>query len=405
MSKNSNLGVAKTAKNDEFYTQLSDIEKELKHYRSHFSDKIVLCNCDDPFESNFFKYFVLNFNRLGLKKLIATCYYSSPIVGQQLYCYFDKSGQMRLSYGDEISNNTNPKRNPKRPYKAIVTSVHDTTGDGGIDMVDVAKLFMSGENKLTELEGNGDFRSDECLKLLDEADIVVTNPPFSLFREYIATLMQHNKKFVVIGNQNAITYKEIFSFIMKNQLWLGSTSPKEFVVPAEIANRNNTYVREDGATIAKFGNVCWFTNLDLKKRHEEMILINYYNTDKYYHFDNYDAINVDKISDIPQDYSGIMGVPITFLDKYNPSQFEIVGYTAKDMGVDCLKFYKDLEQSMDGKPFVRNMKSARFSPMISVSERPKKTCYRASNANGYLLKTYGRVLLRNKHPEPPKEVK
>lgn len=401
MSKNSNLGVAKTAKNDEFYTQLSDIEKELKHYRSHFSDKIVLCNCDDPFESNFFKYFVLNFNRLGLKKLIATCYYSSPIVGQQLYCYFDKSGQMRLSYGDEISNNTNPKR----PYKAIVTSVHDTTGDGSVDMVDVAKLFMSGENKLTELEGNGDFRSDECLKLLDEADIVVTNPPFSLFREYIATLMQHNKKFVVIGNQNAITYKEIFSFIMKNQLWLGSTSPKEFVVPAEIANRNNTYVREDGATIAKFGNVCWFTNLDLKKRHEEMILINYYNTDKYYHFDNYDAINVDKISDIPQDYSGIMGVPITFLDKYNPSQFEIVGYTAKDMGVDCLKFYKDLEQSMDGKPFVRNMKSARFSPMISVSERPKKTCYRASNANGYLLKTYGRVLIRNKHPEPPKEVK
>ncbi len=377
MSKNSNLGVAKTAKNDEFYTQLSDIEKELKHYRSHFSDKIVLCNCDDPFESNFFKYFVLNFNRLGLKKLIATCYYSSPIVGQQLYCYFDKSGQMRLSYGDEISNNTNPKR----PYKAIVTSVHDTTGDGSVDMVDVAKLFMSGENKLTELEGNGDFRSDECLKLLDEADIVVTNPPFSLFREYIATLMQHNKKFVVIGNQNAITYKEIFSFIMKNQLWLGSTSPKEFVVPAEIANRNNTYVREDGATIAKFGNVCWFTNLDLKKRHEEMILVSHYTPEEYPKYVNYDAIEVSQTNDIPCDYSGLMGVPITFLDKYSPDQFEIIGFSSI--------LAKPIKEYVE--PDAVYIKGG---PRFYIKEGNKK-----------YKRCYDRIVIRNKHPEPPKEVK
>lgn len=363
---NSNLGAAKRAKNDEFYTQLTDIEKELRHYRKHFRGKTVLCNCDDPFESNFFKYFVLNFNRLGLKKLIATCYEGSAVAEY---------------------------RNGKaKPYKAVVTTVHDTTGDGGVDMEDVRNLFELGENELVELEGNGDFRSEECLALLDEADIVVTNPPFSLFREYVAVLMKHKKKFIVIGSQNAITYKEIFPLLKDDDVWLGSTHPKEFI-------------QRDG-TVKKFGNICWFTNLDIKKRHEELILVKKYagHEDEYPTYDNYDAIEVSKVADIPLDYDGVMGVPITFLDKYSPDQFEIVGYTAKDMGVECLKFYQDLEQSMNGKPFIRNMKSARFSPMISVAERPVKTCYRASNADGYLLKTYGRVLIRNKHPEQSKEV-
>ena len=386
-NKNSNLGAAKSAKKDEFYTQLTDIEKELRHYKQHFRDKTVLCNCDDPFESNFFKYFVLNFNRLGLKKLIATCYTGSPIAHRQL-SIFDVLG---------VSEETEDK-----PYKAVVTTVYDKTGDGSVDMFDVAELFKTGENTLTELLGDGDFRSPECLALMDEADIVVTNPPFSLFREYIATLMEHEKKFIIIGHQNAITYKEIFPLLKNNKIWLGNgfqgnvgffESPYEDI--AVSSQHKEGFIRISG--------VMWFTNLDIKKRHEEMILVKRYDPIIYPKFDNYNAINVNSTSDIPRDYAGLMGVPITFLDKYNPDQFEVAGYTAKDMGVECLKFYQDLEQSLNGEPFVRNMKSARFSPMISVKERPAKTCYRASNAEGYLIKTYGRILIRNKHPEAPKE--
>lgn len=390
---NANLGAAKTAKKDEFYTQLTDIEKEMRYYRKHFKGKTVLCNCDDPFESNFFKYFVLNFNRLGLKKLIATCYATSPIANQQL-SLFDVVG------GDEEQRN--------KPYKAVVTKVYDVTGDGGVDMFDVAELFKAHENELVELEGDGDFRSEECLALLDEADIVVTNPPFSLFREYVSVLMEHEKHFIIIGNVNAITYKEFFPLLKENKVWIGASihsGDRKFYVPDDYPlNAAGCGIDEDGRRFIRVKGVRWYTNLDLKQRHEEMILVKRYDPKTYPHFDNYDAINVDKTADIPCDYDGIMGVPITFLDRYSPDQFEIVGYTAKDMGVECLKFYQDLEQSMNGKPFIRNMKSARFSPMISVTERPVKTCYRASNADGYLLKTYGRVLIRNKHPEQPKEV-
>ena len=405
MAKNTDLGAAKTAKKDEFYTQLTDIEKEMRYYRKHFQGKTVLCNCDDPFESNFFKYFALNFNRLGLKKLIATCYYSSPIVGQQLQYGFDATGQMTFYFEEkDLEENKN-----KRPYKAVVTQVYDKKGDGGVDMLDVAELFRSGENELVELEGDGDFRSPECLDLLDEADIVVTNPPFSLFREYVAVLMEHQKHFIIIGNVNAITYKEFFPLLKDNKVWIGASihsGDRAFYVPDDYPlNAAGCGVDEDGRRYIRVKGVRWYTNLDLKQRHEDMILVRRYSPNIYPHFDNYDAINVDKTSDIPCDYAGVMGVPITFLDRYNPDQFEIIGYTAKDMGVECLKFYKDLEQSMNGKPFVRNMKSARFSPMISVVERPAKTCYRASNAQGYLLKTYGRVLIRNKHPELPKEGK
>lgn len=390
---NANLGAAKTAKKDEFYTQLTDIEKEMRYYRKHFKGKTVLCNCDDPFESNFFKYFVLNFNRLGLKKLIATCYSTSPIAGQQL-SLFDVVG------GDEDKKG--------KPYKAVVTKVYDVTGDGGVDMFDVAELFKTHENELVELDGDGDFRSKECLALLDEADIVVTNPPFSLFREYVSVLMEHEKHFIIIGNVNAITYKEFFPLLKENKVWIGASihsGDRKFYVPDDYPlNAAGCGIDEDGRRFIRVKGVRWYTNLDLKQRHEEMILVKRYDPKTYPHFDNYDAINVDKTADIPCDYDGIMGVPITFLDRYSPDQFEIVGYTAKDMGVECLKFYQDLEQSMNGKPFIRNMKSARFSPMISVAERPVKTCYRASNADGYLLKTYGRVLIRNKHPEQPKEV-
>lgn len=365
MAGNSNLNAAGKAKRDEFYTQLTDIEKELRHYRKHFRGKTVFCNCDDPFESNFFKYFVLNFNRLGLKKLIATCYATSPIAGQQL-SLLDVLG------GDEEQRN--------KPYKAVVTKVYDVTGDGGVDMFDVAELFKSHENDLSELEGDGDFRSEECLTLLDEADIVVTNPPFSLFREYVAALMEHEKKFIVIGNQNAITYKEIFHLLMTNQMWLGSTAPKEFIVPTEMKDRKNTYFREDGTLIAKFGNVCWFTNLDLKKRHEELILVKRYTSEEYPTYENYCAINVGKTAEIPCDYAGVMGVPITFLDKYNPDQFEILmmangnartntdANTLQDVG------YVPTDGDKGGLGII----------------------------NGKLV--YARVLIRNKHPEQPKEV-
>lgn len=318
---NSQLSAAKKAKNDEFYTRMTDIEHELVHYRKHFKGKVVLCNCDDPFESNFFKYFALNFNPLGLKKLIATCYSGSPIAG----------GEYQPSlFDDDVDKNTGRHR---RAYKAVVNVFRDTTGDGGLDMDDIRNLLDSGENELTELHGDGtygagDFRSRECLELLDEADIVVTNPPFSLFREYVATLMEHDKRFVIMGNINAITYKEAFPLLRDDRLWLGYNKVKEFVVPsADHPERGNIVTDGKGGLIAKFGNICWYTNLDIDKRHEDLILYRRYKEDpsRYPKYDNYDAIEVSKVKDIPEDYYGVMGVPITFMDKYNPEQFEIIG--------------------------------------------------------------------------------
>lgn len=318
---NSQLSAAKKAKNDEFYTRMTDIEHELVHYRKHFKGKVVLCNCDDPFESNFFKYFALNFNPLGLKKLIATCYSGSPIAG----------GEYQPSlFDDDVDENTGRHR---RAYKAVVNVFRDTTGDGGLDMDDIRNLLDSGENELTELHGDGtygagDFRSRECLELLDEADIVVTNPPFSLFREYVATLMEHGKKFVIVGNQNAITYKEAFPLLRDDRLWLGYNKVKEFVVPsADHPERGNIVTDGKGGLIAKFGNICWYTNLDITKRHEDLLLYRRYKEDpsRYPKYDNYDAIEVSKVKDIPEDYWGVMGVPITFMDSYNPEQFEIIG--------------------------------------------------------------------------------
>ncbi len=318
---------ARKNKADEFYTQLPDIEAELKHYKEQLAGKIIFCNCDDPYESNFFKYFAMNFNFLGLKKLIATCYDSSPIAYTQLSIFGD---------GKTVPNKH------RRAYKIEITEVGDYNGDGAVDMSDIAWLLKNEKNTLSLLKGNGDFRSEECIELLKEADVVVTNPPFSLFREYVAQLMEYGKKFLIIGNVNAITYKEIFPLIKENRLWFGCSihsGDREFQVPeyypleaagCRIDEAGNKYIRVKG--------VRWFTNLDYQDRHEQLTLYKQYSPDEYPKYDNYDAIEVGKVSDIPYDYDGVMGVPITFLDKYNPEQFEIIrfrkGNDDKDLSID-----------------------------------------------------------------------
>lgn len=394
MAGNSNLSAAVKAKKDEFYTQLTDIEKEMRHYRKHFKGKTVFCNCDDPFESNFFKYFVLNFNRLGLKQLIATCYFSSPVAGQQLQFYETSSGQLTFSFGDSCIVTSSEKR----PYKAIVTQVYDKTGDGGVDMVDVAELFKSGENTLTELNGDGDFRSDECIALLDKSDIVVTNPPFSLFREFVTTLMEHKKKFIIIGNQNAITYKDFFPYLMKNEIWLGngfSGNVGFFSSPYEDTAASSQH--KEG--MIRVSGVMWFTNLDIRKRHEQMILVKRYNPEEYLHYDNYDAINVDKTTEIPCDYAGLMGVPITFLDKYSPEQFEIVGISKTWFGAANKVYGQQIQVDKNGKR--STVTKLNDGPVIKVSSPPiGKTYYIVDDE--YYVQAYARILIRNKHPEQPK---
>ena len=291
---NQNLHNAKTNKEDEFYTQLSDIEKELKHYKKHFKDKVVLCNCDDPRVSNFFHYFSYNFEKLGLKKLITTCYKNQE---RDLFTTNAQEQAIYLEYkGDKNGDNV---PNPE-------------------------------EIGIHVLNGDGDFRSDECIELLKEADIVVTNPPFSLFRDYVAQLIEYDKKFLIIGNQNAITYKEIFSLIKENKIWLGNKAgDMAFAVPEYYEKRETRFwIDESGHKWRSMGNICWFTNLDHSKRHEELILYKTYNENDYQKYDNYDALNVNKVAEIPMDYTGVMGVPITFLDKYNPEQFEILGMSA-----------------------------------------------------------------------------
>lgn len=290
---NSNLHKAKSLKKDEFYTQLSDIEKELTHYAKHFKDKVVYCNCDDPRISGFFHYFSYNFETLGLKKLITTCYKNQE---RDLFSRHDSEQALYLEYeGDKAGNN-------------------------------VPELEEIG---IKHLKGDGDFRSEEAIGLLQHADIVVTNPPFSLFREYVAQLVEYDKKFVIIGNVNAITYKEIFKLIKENKLWLGESihsGDREFGVPDDYPLTAASYrIDENGKKYIRVKGVRWFTNLDYKERHEDLILYKTYNEQDYPKYDNYAAININKTKDIPMDYQGAMGVPITFMDKYNPDQFEIIG--------------------------------------------------------------------------------
>ncbi len=305
MSKNQALNKANKAKKDEFYTQLADIEVELKHYKKHFKGKTVLCNCDDPYESNFFKYFAMNFNYLGLKKLIATCYDSSPVVGEQLSLFPDK-----------------------RPHMIRITEIVDENGDGAIDLSDVQYLLKNKKNTIKKLN-DGDFRSEECVALLKEADIVVTNPPFSLFREFVTLLEKYEKQYLIIGNVNAITYKEIFPLIKDNKLWLGysiHSGDREFRVPDDYPlEASGCRIDERGRKYIRVKGVRWFTNMDYTERHIDLELWKTYTMGEYPHYDNYDAIDISSTADIPEDYMGVMGVPITFMDKYNPNQFEIIG--------------------------------------------------------------------------------
>ena len=291
-AQNQSLHSARSSKMDEFYTQISDIENELKHYRHHFKSKVVYCNCDDPRVSNFFHYFSHRFKDLGLKKLVTACYKNQNM---ELFSKNDSEEAIYLEYKGRRNRDNTP--NAKK--------------------IDIKPL-----------KGDGDFRSKECIRLLKRADIVVTNPPFSLFREYVAQLMEYDKKFIIIGSLNAITYKEIFKSIKENRLWLGygfNQGNAFFKMPYAREFAKGVYDETTG--LVKFRNVSWFTNLDIAKRHEDLVLYKTYkgNKDDYPKYDNYDAINVDKTKDIPIDYRGVMGVPITFLDKYNPKQFQIIG--------------------------------------------------------------------------------
>jgi hypothetical protein len=293
-SLNNNLKKAKAEKNDEFYTQLTDIEKEMRHYKDHFKNKTIFCNCDDPRISNFFHYFSYNFENLELKKLITTCYKNQDA---NLFSVHKSEKAIYLEY----------------------------TGDKNGD-----KIPNPEEIGIHSLKGDGDFRSDESIKLLKQSDIVVTNPPFSLFREYVSQLIEHDKKFIIIGNQNNFTYKEIFKLVKENRIWAGvdNGGTKWFKVPNHYEIQTETRIKtENGEKYFSMGSVYWFTNLDTKKRHEDIILYKKYkgNENEYPTYDNYNAINVNKVADIPIDYKGLMGVPITFIDKYNPKQFEIIG--------------------------------------------------------------------------------
>ncbi len=335
---NSNLTAAQKAKNDEFYTQYSDIQKEIEAYLEYdpdaFRGKVVYSNCDDPFESNFFRFFALNFKRLGLKKLITTSYKPSPIANTQLGLFGDDKTIAPVKGRPKVTAN-----------KLIINEVHDMDGDGAFNLRDIAEQLKENKNnEWTPLEGDGDFRSPECIELLKQSDIVVTNPPFSLFREYVKQLFDYNKKFVIIGNMNAITLKEIFPLIKDNKMWYGqsiSSGDREFRVPDHYPVAAAGWrIGDNGEKYLRVKGVRWFTNLDHGRRHQPLSLMTTYDNLKfnkkmngktaYDHYDNYDAIEVPFTDAIPSDYDGVMGVPISFLDKYSPEQFEILGITDRE---------------------------------------------------------------------------
>lgn len=354
MANNKSLYAAHQAKQDEFYTQLSDIEKEMRFYEQHFKGKTVLCNCDDPRVSNFFHFFSYNFERLGLKRLITTCYKS-----QERDCF--SLNECERAIWLEYLGDTNGNRIPDPE-----------------------------EIGIQQLEGDGDFRSWECIELLKQADIVVTNPPFSLFREYVAQLMKYKKKFIILGNQNNVMYKDIFSLFKENKIWLGSSlSFCAFKVPEYYEERSTRFwIDETGQKWRSFGNICWYTNLDIKKRHESMILTKNYTPEAYPHYENYDAIEVSKTADIPKDYTGVMGVPVTFLDKYNPEQFEIVGTCENE----DLYGLKTRVYSPDER---KQAYFAKFGKEGSYDLNRSGVVIR----NGLREQVYQRILIRHKHPE------
>ncbi len=355
MHLNENLRRARQQRKDEFYTQLSDIENELRHYSEHFRDKVVYCNCDDPRVSNFFHYFSYNFEHLGLKKLMTTCYKNQ---NRDLFSQHDSERAIMLEYDGFRDNESTPN-----------------VEDIGIK----------------ELKGDGDFRSQECIEVLEQADIVVTNPPFSLFRDYVAQLVDYEKKFLIVGSQNAVTYKEIFPLIKDNRMWLGVTPKGQdmlFDVPEDYAQELAATAREGsayrivkGVIKGRLGNAAWFTNLDHRKRHEALILYKRYSPEEYPHYDNYDAINVDKTAEIPMDWDGAMGVPITFLDKWNPEQFEIIGIGIAGLG-----------KSIGVRPFTPEHR--RFRREVQKRGAVDGDLYMIEN--GEVKVPYRRIIIRNR---------
>ena len=352
---NKDLKNAKRNKKDEFYTHLSDIEKELGHYKEHFKNKVIFLNCDDPEESNFWRYFSLNFEYLGLKKLISTHF-----------------GNGRPAYKLEI--------------------VRDVNKDGKINKLDTIK---------TPLKQNGDFRSPECIKILKEANIVVTNPPFSLLREYVAQLIEHNKKFIIIGNINALSYKDIFKLVKENKVWLGysiHSGDREFKVPDDYPlNASGYRVDENGVKHIRVKGVRWFTNLDYKERHEDLILYKRYNSEEYPKYENYEAINVDVTKDIPVDYKGAMGVPITFMDKYNPEQFEILALgIVGSIDFTCNRKMEILDKKT-GKPtgkFTYNAKGTLYRPYNPKTD--KTPAFQDYKSGKLYTSIYARIIIKNK---------
>ena len=392
---NDNLTNAKRKKNDEFYTQYSDIQKEIEAYLEYdpnvFRNKVVYCNCDDPFESNFFRYFVLNFNKLGLKQLITTSYKPSPVANTQLQLF-----------GNDITLKKSKGRPKITANKFIINEVSDIDRDGEFNLSDVAKQLKANKhNEWTPLDGDGDFRSDESIELLKQADIVVTNPPFSLFREFINQLVEYDKNFLVIGNLNAITYKEIFPLLKENKVWLGNNykingGAMFFEIPEHIANLKQVReikTNEDGKKvyITRVQGVRWFTNLDHGRRHQpiplmtEAEVIKFATKEPFLKYNNYDAIEVSLVKNIPSDYKGIMGVPISILDKYSPEQFEIIGMCENE----------DL-YNLKTKVYTTEECKHAYNKKFGKKGTYDLNASGVIDKNGLLVKVYQRVLIKHK---------
>ncbi|MCR5312387.1 MAG: adenine-specific methyltransferase EcoRI family protein [Bacteroidaceae bacterium] len=375
---NKNLNSAKVAKKDEFYTQMPDIERELQHYWEHFRGKTILCNCDDPYESNFFKYFALRFNQLGLKKLICTCYNGSPVQGNELVFRF-------APYDDE------PEQ--KIAHKLVITEVPDANGDGAVDLSDVRYLLENDKNVLSTLQ-TGDFRSPECIELLKEADIVVTNPPFSLIREYIAQLIQYDKKFVILARTSMVHAYEIFPYFMEGKMWIGAGYNLSLIYKSPYDNtedKNRKYVQAKGYNpdeYIKVPAIGWFTNLKYKRVKNGLDLVCRYNDEDYPKYVTYDAIDVDEVGKIPCDYDGIMGVPDTFIQYFDPEQFELIG-------AETGEFAEKLGIRPIGEEWIRKYREAGGTGHYTANMKSLVIYDR----NGKPKKVFSRILIRNKHPK------
>jgi hypothetical protein len=399
-----NLSSAKKAKNDEFYTQYIDIQKEIEAYLDYdanaFKGKVVYCNCDDPYESNFFKYFVLNFKKLGLKRLITTSYKPSPIANSQLELLGEESEPASVKGRPKVTAN-----------KFVISKVHDIDENGTFSLTDVAEqLKLNKENEWTPLSGDGDFRSDECIDLLRQADIVVTNPPFSLFREYIKQIFEYEKRFVIIGSKNAIGYKEVFPLIKANKMWVGTTSFNKdmlFLSPemADLSKLADTATRTVDGVVYLRAPAVWFTNLDHGRRHQKLPLMTMADNLKfsrhksikgkknYDNYDNYNAIEVPFTDAIPSDYPGVMGVPISFLDKYSPDQFEIVGLTQSWYGLASKIYPQQIQVSAEG--IQSSVTKLNDGPAVKLKAPPEGETYYIIGKNCY-TKLYARVLIKHR---------